>query len=151
MDLTLGDKTGEVNAKLWDLNNIDESHYSENMLIKVRGRITQWQTQLQLNIEKIRPVEEADGVYIEDFVQSAPYDSQWMFDEILKYLERIDQMEINLIVDTILQGKKEELLYYPAAKSNHHSIRGGLLYHILTMLRAGEKLLEVYPQLNRNL
>lgn len=151
MDLTLGDRTGEVNAKLWDLNNIDENLYRENMLIKVRGRIVQWQAQLQLNIERIRPVEDSDGVSIEDFVQSAPYDPQWMYNELLKYLEKIQHTEIYLIVQTILERKKEKLQYFPAAKSNHHSIRGGLLYHILTMLRAGEKMLEVYPHLNHNL
>ena len=150
MDLTLGDRTGEVNAKLWDLNNIDENLYRENMLIKVRGRIVQWQAQLQLNIERIRPVEDSDGVSIEDFIQSAPYDPQWMYNELLKYLEKIQHTEIHLIVQTILE-KKEKLQYFPAAKSNHHSIRGGLLYHILTMLRAGEKMLEVYPHLNHNL
>lgn len=151
MDLTLGDRTGEVNAKLWDLNNIDENLYRENMLIKVRGRIVQWQAQLQLNIERIRPVEDSDGVSIEDFVQSAHYDPQWMYNELLKYLEKIQHTEIYLIVQTILERKKEKLQYFPAAKSNHHSIRGGLLYHILTMLRAGEKMLEVYPHLNHNL
>lgn len=151
MDLTLGDRTGEVNAKLWDLNNIDENLYRENMLIKVRGRIVQWQAQLQLNIERIRPVEDSDGVSIEDFIQSAPYDPQWMYNELLKYLEKIQHTEIYLIVQTILERKKEKLQYFPAAKSNHHSIRGGLLYHILTMLRAGEKMLEVYPHLNHNL
>ena len=151
MDLTLGDRTGEVNAKLWDLNNIDENLYRENMLTKVRGRIVQWQAQLQLNIERIRPVEDSDGVSIEDFIQSAPYDPQWMYNELLKYLEKIQHTEIYLIVQTILERKKEKLQYFPAAKSNHHSIRGGLLYHILTMLRAGEKMLEVYPHLNHNL
>ena len=77
------------------------------MLIKVRGRIVQWQAQLQLNIERIRPVEDSDGVSIEDFIQSAPYDPQWMYNELLKYLEKIQHTEIYLIVQTILERKKE--------------------------------------------
>ena len=70
---------------------------------------------------------------------------------MLKYLEKIDNTDINIIAETILEAKKEKLMYYPAAKSNHHAIRGGLLYHTLTMLKLGEKLLEVYPQLNKDL
>lgn len=150
-DLTLGDKTGEINTKIWDLNNLDISQYKENILIKARGKITQWQSQLQLNIEKIRPTTKEDGVSIEDFVQSAPYDSQWMYEEIHKYLEKIQNTDIYMIAETILERKKEQLMYFPAAKSNHHAVRGGLLYHTLTMLRAGEKLLEVYTHLNSDL
>ncbi len=151
IDLNLGDKTGEVNGKIWDANNVDDSLYKENLLVKIRGRVTQWQSQLQLNVEKIRPAQENDGVLMGDFVQSAPHNSQWMYDEILKYLEKIDNMDINIITETILESKKEKLMYYPAAKTNHHSIRGGLLYHTLTMLRLGERLLEVYSHLNKNL
>jgi 3'-5' exoribonuclease len=151
IDLNLGDKTGEVNGKIWDANNIDETLYKENMLVKIRGKISQWQSQLQLNIEKIRPVEEEDGVSIENYVQSAPFDSQWMYDEVVKYLEKIDNMDIYVIVETILKSKKDALMYFPAAKSNHHAIRGGLLYHVLTMLRMGERMLEVYTQLDKNL
>lgn len=150
-DLTLGDKTGEISTKIWDLNNLDMTSYKENMLIKARGRVTQWQSQLQLNIERMRPTTEKDGASIEDFVQSAPYDSKWMYGEIYHYLEKIQNTDIHMIVETILEKKKEKLMYFPAAKSNHHAIRGGLLFHTLTMLRAGEKLLEVYTQLNSDL
>ena len=36
IDLNLGDKTGEVNGKIWDANNVDESLYKENLLVKIR-------------------------------------------------------------------------------------------------------------------
>lgn len=149
--LILGDQSGEINAKIWDLNNVDPSLYQENTFIKVRGRVTKWQSQLQFNIERIRRVKEEDGVSIRDFIQSAPYDSQWMYQEIMKYLEKIENPDIYMIVEYILESKKEKLMYFPAAKSNHHAIRGGLLYHTLTMLRAGEKLLEIYTYLNKDL
>ena len=151
IDLTLGDHTGEINAKIWDANNVEENLYKENILVKIRGRVNQWQSQLQLNIEKIRPAQESDEVSIENFVQSAPYRSQWMYNEVLSYLEKIDHMDIYVIVETILKNKKDALMYFPAAKSNHHAVRGGLLYHTLTMLRMGERLLEVYTQLNKSL
>ncbi|SJZ63804.1 3'-5' exoribonuclease YhaM family protein [Garciella nitratireducens] len=150
-NLILGDQSGEINAKIWDLNNVDISLYQENVLIKVRGRVTEWQSQLQFNIEKIRRAKEEDGVFIRDFVQSAPYDSKWMYQEIVNYLDKIENQDIRMIAEYILESKKEKLMYFPAAKSNHHAIRGGLLYHTLTMLRAGEKLLEVYTSLNKDL
>jgi 3'-5' exoribonuclease len=47
--------------------------------------------------------------------------------------------------------KEEQLMFYPAAKENHHAVVGGLLYHIISMLRAGEKLAEIYSWINKDL
>src|SRR5699024_7713230 len=59
--------------------------------------------------------------------------------------------DIRNILLEILSIKKEKLLYYPAAKSNHHSIKGGLLYHILSMIKLGEKICELYSIVNKEL
>ncbi|MCR1899666.1 OB-fold nucleic acid binding domain-containing protein [Irregularibacter muris] len=151
LDITLGDHTGEINAKKWKCTEEEENTFKENKLVKVRGKVNKWQSQLQFNIELIRLAEEGDGVSIEDFVQCAPHDSQWMYQQIFTYIEKIEHQDIAKIAQTILEDKKQALLYYPAAKSNHHAVRGGLLYHILTMLRSGEKLLEIYTHLNKDL
>lgn len=150
-DFTFGDKTGEINAKLWEYAEGDEEKYSNNMLIKVRGTISTWQNALQLKIEKIRSVVHSDNVNIEDFVQTAPLESDFMYGEIVKYADNMKNQDIRNIVKEILEENHDKLMHYPAAKKNHHAIKGGLLYHVLTMLRAGEKLTEIYTYLNRDL
>ncbi|WP_373898244.1 3'-5' exoribonuclease YhaM family protein [Haloimpatiens sp. FM7315] len=150
LDLTLGDKTGEINAKLWNVTE-EEENYKINMLIKVRGMVTEWQSSLQFKIEKIRKADKDDGVDITDFVPVAPYTSEEMYNLILMFVSKISNKDIKNIVECILNESKEEMMYYPAAKSNHHSVRGGLLYHTTTMLRAGEKLCEVYDYINTDL
>ncbi len=151
MDFNLADKTGEINAKLWDSNKEDEETLKNNMLIKVRGNVTEWQGKPQLKILRIRPIDDMDMVSIDDYVPTAPIESETMFKDIMEYVEKIDNMSIKNIVTTILDEEKEKLLYYPAAKSNHHAMKGGLLYHILTMLRAGEALGMIYTHLNKDL
>lgn len=151
MDFTLGDKTGEINAKLWEYSDGDEKRYLKNMLIKVRGLVNLWQNSLQLKIERLREAVEEDKVNIEDFVETAPLESDFMYSEINKYISCIKNKDIKNIVNFIIEKNKEKLMHYPAAMKNHHSIKSGLLYHILTMLKAGEKLCEIYTYLNKDL
>lgn len=151
LDFTLGDKTGEINAKLWELGESDEDRYSQNMLVKVRGTVNTWQNVLQLKLERIREINADDNIKIEDYVPSAPYEAEFMYNEINSYMQSFKNEDIRKIVSYILEQNKEKLTYYPAAKKNHHSIKSGLLYHVMTMLRVGEKLTEIYTYLDRDL
>lgn len=151
LDFTLGDRTGEINAKLWECNDGEENAYSENMLVKVRGTVVSWQNSIQLKLEKIREVLPEDNVNVEDFVPTAPFDAQYMYKEILNYISKVKNEDIKNIVVNIFEKGGEKLLTFPAAKRNHHSVRSGLLYHVMTMLRTGEKISEVYTFLNTDL
>lgn len=151
MDFNLIDSTGEINAKLWECNSELEQMFKDNMLVKVRGVVNEYRGKLQLKIEKIRNVTTEDNINIDDFVLSAPYKSEDMFDIILEFIEKIKNKDIKEITEQIILECSEKMMHYPAAKSNHHAVRGGLLYHTTTMLRAGEKLLEIYNHLNSDL
>lgn len=151
MDFTLVDNTGDINAKLWDASKDYRESLVENKLIKVRAEVLEWQGSLQLRIEKIRLVKDEDNVKLEDFVPSAPYSNEDMFNIVMDYANNIQNNDMKNIVLTVIEENKDHIMYYPAAKSNHHSVRGGLLYHISTMLKAGDKLSQVYTFLNKDL
>jgi 3'-5' exoribonuclease len=74
-----------------------------------------------------------------------------MLGEVLKYLVKIKNGDIKQITGILLNENREKLLHYPAAMKNHHSVRGGLLYHISTMLKMAERVLEIYTHLNADL
>lgn len=151
MDFVLGDKTGEINAKLWDADEEKQELFKAQMLVKVKSLVNSWQNVLQLKIEKIRQVEARDDVNIEDFVPCAPYEPEFMYNEILKYINNMANPQIKALVLKLFESYKDKLMYYPAAKKNHHSIRTGLLYHIMTMLSLGKKICEIYAFLNSDL
>lgn len=151
LDLVIGDKTGEINAKLWDASDEDEEIYTENKLVKIRAAVVEWQNNLQLKIDKIRLATDEDGLDISDFVPSAPESSDDMYLTMLSYIEKIENKDIKNIVEYIVNNEGDKIMNFPAAKKNHHSVRGGLLYHITTMLKAGEKLCEVYDFLDTDL
>lgn len=150
LDMILADKTGEVNSKIWDYKS-EESEFSKNSLVKVRGEVINYSNNLQLNITKIRIANEEDNVKIEDFVPAAPIPAEDMFNTIESYISRIENKDINNIVSYIIDEYRDKLMFYPAAMKNHHSLKGGLLYHVSTMLVLGEKISQVYPFLNTDL
>ncbi|WP_346887774.1 OB-fold nucleic acid binding domain-containing protein [Clostridium sp. UBA1056] len=151
LDLMLIDSTGEINAKLWECNENIEALIKDNMLVKVRAVVNEYRGKLQLKVEKIRPSTVEDNINIDEFILVAPYKSEDMFETLLDYIEKIENKDIKRITENIISKLSYKLMHYPAAKSNHHAIKGGLLYHITTMLKAAEKLLDIYNYLNKDL
>lgn len=152
LDFLLGDATGEISAKLWEVPAQLEDLFEANMVVRVRGSVISYQNQLQLKIERIRLSTDEDPVSAAELVPSAPLEPEFMYGEILsRYIEGIENIDMKLIVERLFRENEEKLMYYPAAKRNHHAIRSGLLYHILTMLQLGDAICGVYPHLNHDL
>lgn len=151
IDFTFQDVTGEVNAKLWDVKGDIESIYNPGEVVKVMGSVTQWQSSVQLKLIKIRAITPEDEVDYNAFIPTAPIAANAMMDEILSFVNDMENEEIRRLVNALIDHYKTQLMYYPAAKSNHHAIKSGLLYHILRMLRSAKALGSVYKNLNMDL
>jgi 3'-5' exoribonuclease len=151
IDLTLGDVTGEINGKIWDVKNLEEYEIKTGDVVKIRAKVTLWQNSNQLKINKIRKGEEGDSYDFKNLVEAAPHDPDFMFRFIMGYIEKIRSEDIRLVVKFIVNEYKEKLMVYPAAMKNHHAIRSGLMYHIMRMLKLGESMAEIYPNVNKDL
>ena len=151
LNMTLGDATGEINAKLWSYSPDKHGEYDANTLIKVRGTISAYAGADQLRVDLIRPVLESDNVKLEDFVKKADYDSVEMYEALLACAENFADADLKLLVTHVLKQNREPLLYWPAAFKLHHAFRGGLLLHVLSIVRLAEKVCEVYPFVDRDL
>ena len=151
LDLLLGDSSGEITARMWDCTSEDEKQYVKNVLVKVKGNVVDWQGKKQVKIDKIRLAIEEDGVNISELIPVAPIEPEDMYEELFQYIQKIQDKKIRDMVQLIITESGGRLLTHPAAVQNHHAIRSGLLYHILTMLKAGEKIAEVYTFLDKDL
>ncbi len=151
IDFTLQDITGEVNAKLWEVKGDVESIYNPGEVVKIMGSVTQWQQSVQLKLIKIRALLPEDEVDFSQFIPTAPIEAQLMLDEIMGFVSEMASDEIRKLVTALIDIYREQLMYYPAAKSNHHAIKSGLLYHILRMLRSAKALGGVYGNINLDL
>ncbi len=149
MDFTLMDKTGEINAKLWDCPE-DAETYIEGKVIKIAGSVSIFKGALQLKINKLRLSSEEDNIVSMDYVKTAPLESEDMYQFLMNKIDEMADEDIKKITKAIYEDHKEQLLYFPAAMKNHHAIMGGLLYHVKRMLEMAEKMTEVYPVIRKD-
>lgn len=151
LDLTFTDRTGDVNAKVWDVQETTLASLERFKLYYVNARVDMWNNQLQLSVNRMKQADPEDQENIADFVQAAPHDPEDMLLEVYGFASAIVNVEIRTVVLNLLDMREEKLLYYPAAKSFHHAIRSGLLWHILRMLHSARALCGVYPNVNTDL
>lgn len=145
LDITLGDSDGEINAKLWRYSPSVHGEYDVNQIVKVRGTISQYNGADQLRIERIRPTMPEDHVKPEDFVKTADYSGEEMFDFLFETAQNFTDNDLKVIVTEILKDNRLKLLYWPAAFKLHHAVRGGLLLHTLSIVRLAQGVCQIYP------
>ena len=153
-DVLLGDKTGEVSSKKWDIAEAEIpmlQNLKEGDIIKVRALVTDWNGQTQLRIGRIRPANSEDKLDLADFIKAAPEASQDMYDFIYQVADNMKDQDLRALCTKLLSENHDKLMYYPAASKNHHAEYGGLLYHVKRMLMTGLAVCDIYPILNRDL
>lgn len=147
LDITLGDKSGEFNGKMWD-GTVAAPKTGE--VVKVRALLQEYNGRPQLRVDKMRvvPKEEVDLTL---FVPCAPRPGEEMLSEILERVEKIQDEDLKKVVSYRLEESGERLLYYPAASKLHHAERAGLLHHTSTMLKMADSVCDLYETLDRDL
>ncbi|MEE1047007.1 MAG: OB-fold nucleic acid binding domain-containing protein, partial [Clostridia bacterium] len=151
LDLMLCDKTGEISSKLWDYHEELHGMFQVGDIVKVRGTVSQYNGADQLRVERIRKVNESDNVDPTDFVPAADLSGEEMYNELLSIANGFMDSEIKSIVVAIYEDYKDRLTYWPAAFKLHHAIRGGLLYHTLSIVRLAQSVCKLYPSINSDL
>jgi len=151
LDLVLADSSGEISAKYWDYKEELQGRFDAGQLVKVKGTISVYNDAEQLRVERMRPVIDSDDVNIGDFVPSAEYTGEAMLAEIMVVVSAIKDKDLKHLTTAVIEEYKEKLLYWPAAFKLHHAVRGGLLYHTLSILRLAQGLCKVYPFVDSDL
>lgn len=151
LDIVLCDADSEIYAKLWDYREDVIPLPQVNTVIKFRGTLQQYNGNDQLIIQRIRPVVESDNISITDFVKSSDCDEQEMYDVIVAVASSFEDEEIKNVVLHMLEENKAQMLTLPAAEKLHHAMRGGLLYHTLSIVRLAEFVCKIYSCVDRDL
>lgn len=148
LDMTLADKSGSINAKMWD-GTVQPP--LAGSIVKVRATGNEFNGRMQLRVEKIRAAESRDQVDMSALIPCAPRDPNEMLGEVIRAADHIADPDLRRITCELLDRAGDKLLTFPAAKQMHHAERSGLLHHTTTMLRAANAIMSVYPQLNASL
>ncbi|MDR2753245.1 MAG: HD domain-containing protein [Oscillospiraceae bacterium] len=151
LDLSLIDAEGEIGAKFWDYRPETHSNITSGAIVKVRGVLQVYNGQDQFRVERIRLVNDKDTVPMEELVPCAPIPAANMLAEIRGAAERFEDEHLRALVLDILNENEERLLYWPAAFRLHHAVRGGLLWHTLSVLRLAQAVAGLYKNLNADL
>ncbi len=151
LDMLLCSKTGEINGKLWDYSELVHGTYLAGDLVKIRGSLTQFNGIDQLRVEKIRHVNETDGVSVSDFVPTAEYTGENMLGQVMNVIAQVKDEDLKRLTYALVKDREKELLFWPAAFKLHHAIRGGLLYHTLSIIKLAESVCRLYPAIDKDL
>lgn len=150
--LLLQDKTGSIDAKIWELNN-GIGHFDSMNYVRVDGQITTFNNALQLNVKKIRIADEGEYAQ-DDYMPCTKKDVDEMFADLLKLVDSIEHSYYKTLLKSFFVDDKEtaaEFKRHSAAKSIHHGYIGGLLEHSLAVARMCDYYTTYYKRLNRDL
>lgn len=151
LDMVICDGKDDVIAKCWDYKGADENMPAANTLILVRGTLNVYNNQNQFRVERFRPVNESDDVKISDYIPSAAFEGEYMYEEIWKLVEAFSDYELKVLVEAVLEEYKSRILELPAAFRLHHAVRGGLLMHTLSICKMACAAAALYPSVDEDL
>lgn len=150
--LLLQDRTGTLDAKIWELNNAI-GHFESMDYIRVEGQITVFQGANQLNIRRVRKAEE--GEYTpSDYMPCTDKDVKKLYKELQEMIQRTKNPYLKKLAEVVFVEDKafvKEFVQHSAAKSVHHGFMGGLLEHTVSVARMCEYYCTQYTELNRDL
>jgi 3'-5' exoribonuclease len=134
LTLHLADKTGEVEAKMWD--NVAEvmDTFDRDDFVKVKGLVQVYQNRSQFTIHRVRRVEE-DEIELADFFPCSERDPEEMYAELRGIISGLQNQHLRALLESVFADAPTAALYKmaPAAKTIHHACRGGLIEHVLSM------------------
>lgn len=151
MTIILQDKSGDLEAKLWDTTDSHVQTYAAGKIVKVGGEVHEYRGKNQLRIKSIRPVKDEEGVTIADLVPSSIKSKEVLYEELMEYFFEMKNPKIQRITRHLLKKHEAAFMTYPAATRNHHDYVSGLIDHVVSMLKLGKSLADLYPTLNKDL
>lgn len=150
--MLLQDKTGVIDAKVWDLNN-GIAHFEPMDYIAITAQVVNFQNNLQLNVKQVRKAQE--GEYsVADYMPCSEFDLDTMFRELQGLMGSVSDPYLHQLLEKIFDQDKEfteRFKKHSAAKSIHHGFIGGLLQHTLAVTKLCDFYAGQYPVLNRDL
>lgn len=152
LSLMLGDRTGEVDAKMWD--NVAEvlDTFDRDDFVKVKGVLQIFQNRLQLSVHKMMRVLDAD-VDFADFFPASTRDPMEMFAELRGIVAGLHNPHLKALLEAFLHEEPLARMYRtaPAAKHVHHAFLGGLIEHVLSVCRLCQMTASHYGNLDLDL
>jgi 3'-5' exoribonuclease len=150
--LTLGDRSGHLEAKMWD--NVEDAidACDQDDFIKVKGLINKYKNRFQFTIHKLRRLGESE-VDFADYLPKTTKDIGELWRTLAGYVATFKDPHLKALVEAFMADPEIAEAYRnaPAAKTLHHAFIGGLLEHVVSLFHSCDLMCRNYPQINRDL
>ncbi|HIE38009.1 MAG TPA: HD domain-containing protein [Anaerolineae bacterium] len=152
LTLTLTDRTGEILARIWEDAPAVAERFERGQVVKVLGEVEEYLDRWQVIVEKIRPAEEEE-YDLADFLPATERDVDEMLEEVRETIEEVKNPHLRAALTHFFDDPEFVARFSraPAARRVHHAYLGGLLEHTLEVVALCRSLLEIYPQIHRDL
>ena len=152
-NVILQDKTGVIDAKIWEPNSMGIDDFDMMDYVAVVGDVSSFQGALQVSIKRVRKVRE--GEYDPaNYLPVSEYDIEDMYKQLLGFVNAIKNPYLSKVAKHFFVEDTEfvkQFKFSSAAKSVHHGFVGGLLEHTLSVLKLCQFYVKQYPILNEDL
>lgn len=150
--LTLGDRTGQVESRMWENFAESVSTFEEGDVVKVRGEVCRYNGRVQINLDKLR-LATADEFELADYVPRTQKDVGELWSALTCCVDSFTDPFLQSLVRSFLDDPIFATAFReaPAARSLHHAWLGGLLEHVVSLIGIADLAARHYPEINRDL
>ncbi len=153
LNLILGDKTGQLEARVWELGDPRVAKdFDKGDIVKARGCVSRFDDRLQMKIDQLRKCQLGEAEKA-DLLPCTSCDVNELWQQLLGFVETFTDPDLKRLLTTLLAdtGLAQAYREAPAAKQLHHAWLGGLLEHVLSLLALADRVAPHYPVLHRDL
>lgn len=146
LSLTLVDRTGQIDAKMWDNVPDHIGVFDQDDFVKVRGLINKFNGRFQLTVHKLRSLQDSE-VDFNDYLPRTTKDVDQLWRTLCQFVESFQDPYLKALLKAFTQDPELERAYRnaPAAKSLHHAYIGGLLDHVVSLFQLCDLACRNYP------
>jgi 3'-5' exoribonuclease len=150
--LDLGDRSGTIEAVMWDQFEASAKDISRGDVVKVNARVESYRNKLQLTLQQLR-LAKPEEVELADYFPHTKEDVGKLWAQLLEYANSIENPWLKKLVNSVIGDPTTAARYKraPAAKVMHHAYLGGLLEHVIGLCGLAKQVAAHYPELNADL
>ena len=150
LSLTLRDKSGTIEGKLWDVQEEQVKNCVPGRVSEISCEVLRYRNALQLRVHRLTPMDQ-QAIELSDYVETTTIPRPLLKQKIQDALASLTNPVYRGIIGRLFEEYEKPFYDYPAAAKNHHSFVGGLAEHVTGMLDLANEVVRLYPMLDREL
>jgi 3'-5' exoribonuclease len=151
IQVELRDRTGAISGRLWNAGEHLFRSFDEGDFLQVKGKVQLFQGALQVILSHLDRIDSAK-VELADFLPHTEHDVSKLLERLRAVLLKMSNPHLRALIECFLMDEAfvADFCKVPAGVRNHHAFLGGLLEHVVQLLDVADKVLPLYPELDRD-